>query len=96
MGLETTPEIVLATVDAPGLDATAARDIASAIACPVLVIHGDADAIAPLAKGAELARLTHGDLHVLPGAGHEPELREADQTNQLIDDFLAATHRATT
>jgi pimeloyl-ACP methyl ester carboxylesterase len=96
MGLETTPEIVTATIDAPGLDAAAARTISSAIACPVLVIHGDADAIAPLAKGAELARLTHGDLHVLPGAGHEPELREADQTNKLIDDFLAATHRAAT
>lgn len=95
MGLETTPEVVLATVDAPGLDAAAARDTASAIECPVLVIHGDADAIAPLEKGRVLARLARGQLHVIPGAGHEPELREYGQTNSLIDDFLAATYPAT-
>jgi pimeloyl-ACP methyl ester carboxylesterase len=94
MGLETTPEVVLATVDAPGMDARAARAVVSAIGCPVLVIHGDADAIAPLAKGAEFARLAHGRLQVIPGAGHEPELREADVTNRLIDGFLAATHPA--
>lgn len=94
MGLETTPEVVLATVDAPGLDAAAAREVVSAIRRPVLVIHGDADAIAPLAKGAELARLARGDLIVLPGAGHEPQLREADVTNEHIDEFLAETHPA--
>ena len=96
IGLKTTHGIVTATIAALGLDAVAARNVASAIGCPVLVIHGDADAIAPLEKGVELARLTHGDLHVLPGAGHEPELREAEQTNQLIDDFLNSTNRRVT
>jgi pimeloyl-ACP methyl ester carboxylesterase len=95
MGLETTPEVVTATIDAPGLDAVSARQVVTAIGCPVLVIHGDADAIAPLEKGAELARLAHGDLRILAGAGHEPELREAAETNRLIDDFLMATHPST-
>ncbi len=95
MGLETTPEVVTATIDAPGLDAVAARQAVAAISCPVLVIHGDADEIAPLDKGAELARLAHGDLRVVAGAGHEPELREAAQTNRLIDDFLGATYPPT-
>lgn len=91
MGLQTTPEIVAATIDAPSLDMDEARRVASAIACPVLVIHGDSDAIAPLENGIELARLTRAGLHVLPGAGHEPELRQADHTNQLIELFLERT-----
>ncbi len=94
MGLQTTPAVVAATVDAPGLDAPAARELAAAIECPVLVIHGDADAIAPVARGAELARLSGGELHVLPGSGHEPQSRDPLRTNALIGAFLDRYHPA--
>ena len=47
------------------------------------------DAIAPVAWGIEFASITGGELHVIWGGGHEPDLREADETNRLLDDFLA-------
>jgi len=89
MGLQTTPDIVAITVGAEALEGAAALNVAGAISCPCLVIHGDEDAIAPLQWGIDLARITRAELHVLPGAGHEPQLREAEETNRLIDGFLA-------
>jgi pimeloyl-ACP methyl ester carboxylesterase len=88
MGLQTTPTVMALTEDADDLDETIARDLARAIRCPALVIHGDEDAIAPVSWGIELASITGGELHVIRGGGHEPELREAHETNRLLDDFL--------
>jgi len=34
------------------------------------------------------AEVLGAEIHVLEGAGHEPELREAADTNRLIDAFL--------
>lgn len=88
MGLETTPDIVAMTLDAEQLEGDRARAVAARITCPTLVIHGDADAIAPLAWGVELAAITGAELHVLPGAGHEPQLRWSVETNAILDTFL--------
>ena len=89
MGLQTTPTVIALTEDADDLDEATALALARAIRCPSLVIHGDEDAIAPVAWGIELASITGGELHVIRGGGHEPELREADEVNRLLDDFLA-------
>ena len=89
MGLQTTPTVIALTEDADDLDEATALALARAIRCPSLVIHGDEDAIAPVAWGIELASITGGELHVIWGGGHEPDLREADETNRLLDDFLA-------
>lgn len=89
MGLQTMPTVVALTEDADDLDEAVAHDLARAIRCPSLVIHGDGDAIAPVSWGIELARIAGSELHVIPGGGHEPELREAAETNRLLDDFLA-------
>ena len=90
MGLETTPEVLLATggtaETALSPDMTAA--FARRITCPSLVIHGDQDAITPLARGTELARLAGSELVVLPGSGHEPQCRSPELTNSLILSFL--------
>ena len=47
-----------------------ARDLCRRIRCPVLVIHGDGDAITPLHAGSALAEQTGGELVVLEGSGH--------------------------
>lgn len=88
MGLETTPQVIAATIDAPGIDGDATRDLASAVASPVLVLHGDEDAITQAGRGQELAGLTGGDFVLLPGSGHEPQCRNPRRINQLLDGFL--------
>jgi pimeloyl-ACP methyl ester carboxylesterase len=52
------------------------------------VIHGDEDAIAPHAAGAELARLTGGSLVTIAGGGHCPQARDPVLVNLLIRDFV--------
>ena len=91
MGLETSAEVLLATVGAPDEDCLTpdlAAEFAGRLSCPSLVLHGDQDAISPLDRGTELARLAGSELHVLPGMGHEPQCRSPELTNKLILSFL--------
>jgi pimeloyl-ACP methyl ester carboxylesterase len=90
MGLQTTPEVLLATAGLPdnSLTPDTARELAAAVTCPSMVIHGDDDAITPLARGAELARIAGSQLVVMPGSGHEPQCRNPDVTNSHILTFL--------
>lgn len=56
---------------------------------PTLVVHGDHDALLPLAHGEVLRDTIRGaELMVLPGAGH-------DMPNQVWDTFVAALLRHT-
>jgi len=88
-GLECGVEALLASEAGEGLgDATSAT--AAAIACPTLVIHGDGDAIAPHAAGAELARITGGALVTIQGGGHCPQARDPVLVNRLIREFVEA------
>lgn len=93
MGLETTPEVLLATGGTAdnGLTAEASRDLALALDVPSLVLHGDRDAITPLARGQALADLSGAEMVVLHGSGHEPQCRAPDLTNELILRFLDRT-----
>jgi pimeloyl-ACP methyl ester carboxylesterase len=85
-GLECGAECLVTAEAGPGLgDATAA---AAAVTCPVLVIHGDEDAIVPHAAGAELARLTGGSLVTVAGGGHCPQARDPVLVNLLLRDFV--------
>jgi pimeloyl-ACP methyl ester carboxylesterase len=90
MGMQTTPEVLLATggISENDLGPELAYEYATAVRCRSLVIHGDADAITPLERGRELARLAGSDLVVMPGSGHEPHCRDPDRVNHLIDQFL--------
>ena len=89
MGLETSPEVIAATIDAKGISEETAREAAMTVRVPTLVIHGDEDAISSVESGRELARLSGAELVVLPGSGHEPHCRIPSQVNGLLDAFLS-------
>lgn len=87
-GLETTPDVMWADADAPGLDESTARDWAARVCCPVLVVHGDDDRISPLRRGRALAEATGGELVVLEGSGHVPLARDPVRVNLLLRRFV--------
>ncbi len=57
------------------------------IRCPVLVVHGDRDAIVPHARGQRVAEAIGAPLLTLEGSGHIPIAREPVMMNRLIRDF---------
>jgi pimeloyl-ACP methyl ester carboxylesterase/predicted glycosyltransferase len=93
-GLETAPETLIATVEAlratgnPSENAEALRALCRGVQCPVLVIHGDEDAITPHAWGATLADVTDGTLVTLEGSGHGAHARDPVRVNGLIKEFI--------
>ena len=90
MGMQTTPEVLLATGGDGTADLTSelAQEYAAAVRCPTLVIHGDQDAVTPVARGHALAEATGARLVVMPGSGHEPHCRSPVRTNEVIGSFL--------
>ncbi len=86
-GLETTPETLIATAEAPPLAEERIRKLCARVRCPVLVIHGDADAISPHARGEALAEATAGTLATIEGGGHFPHARDPVKVNLLLRDF---------
>jgi pimeloyl-ACP methyl ester carboxylesterase len=90
MGLQTTADVLLATAGTgdQNLGAELTVEYAKSIRCPSLVLHGDGDAITPIERGLELARLTGAELVVYPGGGHEPQCRFPGPANKVIGHFL--------
>ena len=64
------------------------QDLARRVRCPVLVIHGDEDAIISVTRGIGLAELTNGQLVVLEGSGHGPHVRDPVKVNLLLREFI--------
>jgi predicted glycosyltransferase len=64
------------------------RELLSRIDCPMLVIHGNEDAVRPWESGARLAELAGGELTVLEGSGHFPHTRDPVKVNLLLRDFV--------
>jgi pimeloyl-ACP methyl ester carboxylesterase len=90
-GLETDPTTLAESQDALelcGLERF--RDTCARVRCPVLVLHGDEDALRPLAQGAALAEVTGGRLVTLEGSGHCPHARDPVRVNLLIREFVAS------
>ena len=94
-GLETDPETLIATAEAPGYDEDEVRALLARVRSPMLVIHGRNDAVTPLARGARLADLAGAKLEVLDGAGHCPGNRDPVRFDRLIVDFIEGIHSAT-
>ena len=94
-GLDTTPEVLVATERADIWDEKDTMEQAEKVTCPVLVIHGDDDEIVLHANGAALAEMTGGRLLTMEGSGHGPHARDPVAVNVAIADFLLpATPRA--
>jgi pimeloyl-ACP methyl ester carboxylesterase/predicted glycosyltransferase len=86
--LETDGETLVATQEGRGLTPDEARTLAQRVRCPVVVIHGDRDALASVTRGAALAEQTGGRLVVLEGSGHAPHVRDPVKVNLLLRDFV--------
>jgi pimeloyl-ACP methyl ester carboxylesterase len=98
-GLETDPETLIATrlgssaQGEPFSDPERAAELATRVRCPVLVVHGDQDAIRPLVNGAKLAELANGELVTLEGSGHAPHVRDPVKVNLFLRDFIKRSPR---
>ena len=88
-GLEIDPETLIDSdvgLDVCGLESF--RAVCERVRCPVLVIHGDEDAIRPHAAGAALASVTGGSFVTIAGGGHGPLARDPVIVNRLIEEFV--------
>jgi pimeloyl-ACP methyl ester carboxylesterase/predicted glycosyltransferase len=86
--LDTDPETLIATAYGRShRDRRTLRGLAQNMDCPVLVVHGDRDKIAPPRDGGALARIADGQLEVVDGAGHFPHARKPVQVNLALRDF---------
>src|SRR5438477_502933 len=96
-GLETTPEVLIATARQVLSDQRSV-ELGRRVTCPVLVIHGDEDEIVLHANGAALADLTGGRLLTMEESGHCPHVRDPVAVNLALREFLLpapapSTHR---
>jgi pimeloyl-ACP methyl ester carboxylesterase/predicted glycosyltransferase len=87
-GLDTDAETLIAASAGPGITAEEACALAKRVRCPVLVLHGDNDAISPRARGVALAEATGGTMVTLEGSGHLPHGRDPVKVNLLLHEFL--------
>jgi pimeloyl-ACP methyl ester carboxylesterase/predicted glycosyltransferase len=86
--LDTDPDTLIATARGQWLrDRRTLRELAQNVDCPLIVVHGDRDGIAPARDGRALARLGRGQLEVVKGAGHFPHARKPVQVNLALRDF---------
>jgi pimeloyl-ACP methyl ester carboxylesterase/predicted glycosyltransferase len=87
-GLETTGEMLVLTGPAVAAPTEAdAEAICRQVRCPVLIVHGDQDAVVPYETGVALARWTGGHMVTIHGGGHAPTARDPVRANLLIRDF---------
>jgi pimeloyl-ACP methyl ester carboxylesterase len=95
-GLEMTPETLIDCHEALELCRLERfRDVCARVRCPVLVLHGDEDALRPHAQGAALAEATGGTVVTLEGSGHCPHVRDPVKVNVLIREFVESLERRT-
>jgi pimeloyl-ACP methyl ester carboxylesterase/predicted glycosyltransferase len=87
-GLDTSPQVLVATERAEFLDQAQSVAIAERVTCPVLVIHGEDDEIVLQANGAALAELTRGRLLSMEASGHGPHIRDPVAVNLALSHFL--------
>jgi pimeloyl-ACP methyl ester carboxylesterase/predicted glycosyltransferase len=87
-GLETDGETLLTLSTSRFLDEPELRELCARVRCPVLVIHGDGDAISPQRRGVVLAEATRGTLVTLEGSGHFPHVRDPVKVNLLLREFI--------
>jgi pimeloyl-ACP methyl ester carboxylesterase len=93
-GLDTDPETLIATALGKDLSEAETRAICARLRCPVLVVHGQDDAIRPVAIGEELAALTSARFIRMPGVGHCPQARKPVQVNLALRELVESAARS--
>lgn len=85
-GLDTTAEVLGATVAGPttGTQAARLRAAAARITCPVTVVAVDGDEICPASWSRAQAEALDAELVTLPGPGHCPQITHPAQIADLI------------
>lgn len=86
--LETDGATLVRTYLSDSVDEPDFRARLHALDTPLLVIHGDADAIIPHETGRRLAEATGAELLTLVGSGHAPMVRDPVRVNLAIEDFV--------
>jgi pimeloyl-ACP methyl ester carboxylesterase/predicted glycosyltransferase len=85
-GLDTTPEVLVATQfgnwGVP--NRAAAEQLCRSAGYPVVVVHGTDDRITPFSRGERVAALTGGELVGIEGGGHCLQAREPVHVNLLL------------
>ncbi len=72
-----------------GLATFNAYDRLPQIKCPVLIVHGDQDALIPAENAAIIkTRIPHAELYTIPGAGHMYSAEDPVGVNKRIVDWL--------
>jgi pimeloyl-ACP methyl ester carboxylesterase len=92
-GLETTGETLVTAQLGEKLEPGQARELATRVKCPVLVIHGSEDAQVSITRGLALAQHTGGRATVLEGSAHGPHVRDPVKVNLLLRGFIDRLHQ---
>jgi pimeloyl-ACP methyl ester carboxylesterase len=93
-GLETTPEVLTATLGARGFSDHLTEHPEEALAfyrsirCPMLVMHGDQDNIISYTRGVAIAEATGAPLITIVGGGHHNFGRAPVKANLLLRAFI--------
>lgn len=71
------------------------HDILRGLRMPVAALHGELDAVLPVAHSRQVPALLPGAvLTVLPGCGHTPQLEQPAAFNRALDGLLMQVHAA--
>jgi pimeloyl-ACP methyl ester carboxylesterase/predicted glycosyltransferase len=94
-GLETTPDVLMATELAPNPEQTVddVKAVLAAVRCPLLVISADENRCVPAERATRLAELAGADLLTLHGAGHLAMARDPVVVNHAIRRFAGSMPR---
>jgi pimeloyl-ACP methyl ester carboxylesterase len=87
IGLEASPEV--AVIQELELDWQRPTRLLGQVACPTLIVHGEADAPVPVEHAESIAaELPNARLKLIPDGGHRPDIRSPELVNPLLLDFL--------
>ena len=86
IAMEATPEIVATQEEE--LDWSVPASLLSAVTCPALILHGEADVVPVGLVERIAAAMPDGRLERLSGAGHRPDIRSPDVVNPILMEFV--------
>jgi pimeloyl-ACP methyl ester carboxylesterase len=87
IGLEATPQVVV--TQERETDWTRPARLLGTVACPTLVIHGEADVPVPASLARSIvAAMPNARLELIRDGGHRPDIRTPERVNPVLREFL--------